>query len=202
MGHDLLLGATVFGPMAPLSTIVAEGARWRLPTGDVPCGHVPPVSAVPRRGSPFVSTILALAAVAGACVATGVLLLAAFLAAGFPIFLAQHQTSHGVRALCGLGALLEHAKTPDYFLDRRLVQVDEHLDGDGGLIQAPRYHLQQLLDYLDVADVVTEGAKIGRECSDVDTKASDGLPFLEGEVGENPAELLRSRITRALVADP
>jgi hypothetical protein len=140
--------------------------------------------------------------VAGACAATGVLLLAAFLAASFPIFLAQHQASHGVRDLCGLGALLEHAKTPDYVLDRCLVQVDEHLDGDGGLIQAPWDHLQQLLDYLDVADVVAEGAKIGGERSDADTKISDGLPFLEGEVGEIPAELLRSRITRALVADP
>jgi hypothetical protein len=202
MGYDFLLVATVFGPMAPLSAIVAEGARRRLPTGGASCGRILPVSIVPRRGSPSASTIWVLAAVAGACAATGVILLAAFLATGFPVFLAQHQASHGVRDLCGLGALLEHAKTPDYILDRRLVQVDEHLDGDGGLIQALGDHLQQLLDYLDVADVVAEGAKIGGERSDADTEVSDGLLFLEGEVGKISAELLRSRITRALVADP
>jgi hypothetical protein len=192
MGHNLLLAATVFGPMTPLSAIVVEGSRRRLPTCAVPCGRVPPVSAVPRRGPPSASMILALAAVAGACAATGALLLAAFLAASFPVFLAQHQASHGVRDLCRLGALLKHAKTPDYVLDRRLIQVDEHLDGDGGLVQALGDHLQQLLDYLDVADVVAEGAKIGGERSDADTKVSDGLPFLEGDVGEIPAELLRT----------
>jgi hypothetical protein len=56
--------------------------------------------------------------------------------------------------------------------------------------------------FLTVSDVVAKGAKIGGESSDADPEVSDGLPFLEGEVGEVPVELLRARITCALIADP
>jgi hypothetical protein len=66
MSRVPLLATTVFGPMAPLSAIEAEGARRRLPTAIVHCSRVLPVSAVPRRGSPSTSMILALAVVAGA----------------------------------------------------------------------------------------------------------------------------------------
>jgi hypothetical protein len=149
-----------------------------------------------------VSTPTVLTTSTGSRPAARALLLTVGLAASLPVFLAEHQAPHGVRDLRRLVALLEHAKTPDYVLDRRLVQVDEHLDGYGGLVQALRDHLQYLLDYLDIADVVAEGAKIGVERSDANPEGSDGLPFLEGEVGEVPVELLRGRIAHALVADP
>jgi hypothetical protein len=127
--------------------------------------------------------ILALAVVAGAWATTEVLLLAVFLAVGFPVFLAQHQAPHGIRDLWGLSALLEHAETADHFLDRHLVQIKEPLEGDRGLGLPFWYHLQQLLYHLGVGDVVTKGAEVGVQRRDANAKLSDALA--EREIGFN-----------------
>lgn len=69
------------------------------------------------------------------------------------------------------------------------------------MIQLVRDHQQQFLNYLSVSDVVAKGAEVGGERGDADAKLVDALPFLEGEVAEFSAELLRAGITRAFVAD-
>jgi hypothetical protein len=126
-----------------------------------------------------------------------VLLLTTCLAAGLPVLFAEHQAPHGVCDLLRLGALLENAQPPDYFLDRDIVQVEEHLEGDCCLIQPIRHHVQQLLYYLSVGDVVAEGAEIVGEHGDADAELVDGLASLEGDVAEVPPELLRAGIARA-----
>ncbi|XP_066356854.1 uncharacterized protein [Miscanthus floridulus] len=163
------------------------------------------ITAVTRRGSctaAATSSRSALPTAAGATAATRVLLLTARFAAGLPVLLAEHQAPHGVCDLLGLGALLEHVQPSNHLLDGDLVQIKEHLEGDSGLVQPFRDHLQQLLHYLSVGDVVAEGAEVGGEHGDADAELVDALSFLEGEVAEFPAELLRAGITRAFVADP
>ncbi|XP_066354654.1 uncharacterized protein [Miscanthus floridulus] len=187
------------------AAVVAESVgRW-LPATGIADTRVLAVATIARRGSytaSSASTPTALPAVAGAGAATGVLLLTACLVAGFPIFLAEHQAPHGIRDLLWLGALLEHAQPSNHLLDGDLVQIEEHLEGDSGLVQPFRDHLQQLLHYLSIGDVVAEGAEVGGERGDADAEPVDALPFLEGEVTEFPAELLRAGVARAFVADP
>jgi hypothetical protein len=64
------------------------------------------------------------------------------------------------------------------------------------------HHLQQLLYYLSIGDVVIEGTKIVGEVGDADAELVDGLAFLEGDVVEVPAELLHAGLARALIPDP
>jgi hypothetical protein len=56
--------------------------------------------------------------------------------------------------------------------------------------------------YLDVRDIVPEGAKVGGECSDADSELGDALALLEGEHTELTVELLRAGVARAIVPDP
>ncbi|XP_066337230.1 uncharacterized protein [Miscanthus floridulus] len=205
MGRALLLLAALLGPVATFAAVVAESTgRW-LPATGVSGARDLAVAAIARRGScnaASTSAPTALPADVGAGAATGVLLLTACLASGFPVFLAEHQTPHGVHDLLRLGALLEHTQPSDHLLDGDLVQIKEHLEGDSSLVQPFRDHLQQLLHYLGVGDVVAEGAEVGGERGDADAELIDALPFLEGEVSELPAKLLRAGVARAFVADP
>ncbi|XP_066375367.1 uncharacterized protein [Miscanthus floridulus] len=205
MGRGLFLPAAIFGPVACFATVVTAVAAWWPPATGVPGARVLAIAAIPRRGSfaaASASAPSALSVAAGARVATGALLLTTSLATSFPVLLTEHQAPHGVRDLLGLDALLEHAQPPNRFLDGDLVQVEEHLEGDSGLREPVRDDLQQLLHYLCVCDVVAEGAKIGGERGDADAELIDGLPLLEGESAEFPAELLRTGVVRTFVADP
>ncbi|XP_066347931.1 uncharacterized protein [Miscanthus floridulus] len=205
MCRALLLPAEILGPMVGLATVVAEGTGWWPPATSVPGACILAITAITRRGSRTAVTTpapSALPAAAGATAATRVLLLTVRFTASLPVLLVEHQAPHGIRDLLGLGVLLEHTQPSDHLLDGDLVQVKKHLEGDSGLVQPFRDHLQQFLHYLSVGDVVAEGAEVGGEHGDADAELVDALPFLEGEVTEFSAKLLRAGVARAFIADP
>ncbi|XP_066313695.1 uncharacterized protein [Miscanthus floridulus] len=191
--------------MATLAAVVAKSAgRW-LPTTGVPGTDVLAIAPITRRRSCAAATTApapsALPAVAGAGAAARALLLTARLASGLPVFFTEHQTPHAIHDLLRLAAFLEHSQSADDVLDRDRVQIEEHLEGDGGLGQAFRDHLQELLYHLGVRDVVAEGAEVHGERRDADAELGDGLALLEDERAELAAKLLGAGVTRAAVAD-
>ncbi|XP_021306677.1 uncharacterized protein LOC110431679 [Sorghum bicolor] len=158
------------------------------------------ITAITRRSSCTAAAVSAptLPAAGARSRSDGVLLLTACL----PVVFTEHQPSQRVRDFLRLESLLEHPQSPDHLLDGDPVQVEEHLEGDGGLRELLWNNLQELFDYLYILDVVAEGAQVGCECGDADAEVADGFPLLEGESAELPAELLRAGVARALIADP
>nr|ACF84795.1 unknown [Zea mays] len=206
MGRGLFpLAFAVSGPMPFLPAAVAEGS-WRRPaTARVASARVLAGLAVTGRragAATTASTSSVLPAAAQATATTGTFLLAAGLATCLPIFFAEQQSAHTVRDLLRLAALFEHAQPPDDVLDRSRVQIEEHLERDGGLRQPIRYHLQKLLYHLDIGDIVAEDAKVDGERRDADPEFGNGLPILEGERAELATELLRAGVARAAITDP
>ncbi|XP_066398371.1 uncharacterized protein [Miscanthus floridulus] len=204
MGRGLLFLATaVSGPMALIAALLAGRARRRLSTTSVASARAMTVVVVARRAltATTAAAAMVLPATVGAAAATGALLLATALATRLPVLLAEQESPHAVRDLLWLAAFLEHAQPPDDVLDRRVVQIEKHLEGDGGLRQAIGNHLQKFLYHLGVRDIVAEDAEVGGERRDADPELGDGLAILEDERRELAAKLLRAGVARAVVAD-
>ncbi|XP_066323148.1 uncharacterized protein [Miscanthus floridulus] len=205
MGRGLLFLTTAFsGPMALIAALLAGRARRRLSTTSVASARAETVVVVARRAltATTAAAAMVLPATVGAAAATGALLLATALATRLPVLLAEQESPHAVRDLLRLAAFLEHAQPPDDVLDRRVVQIEKHLEGDGGLRQAIGNHLQKFLYHFGVGDVVAEDAQVHGERRDPDPELGDGLAILEDERAELAAELLRASVARAAVTDP